>query len=431
MPQLEYSGKSTDVLGLQTPRTVEISKSGGDISGYKVTSVLVRIYCSTNAYGTTYSITVTTQGASGTTSFKFNSSNYAGAYIDMYLLPDASFDPNALQSITVRGNNNADKIYLKANTHTLTVNYEVLGACTPPTQINAPAVVPAGENIPITWSGQTAGANLSIVGFMIYRAEAPDGEFVYRGFSQTASYTDSVDASGITLYYKVQTIASVTGYDSEISQATSAGTIINTLPDDPIIMGQPYGKTYNPRPRFLVQLGDDADGNPLIPSMEGYTASTSPAQPGARVVMRKNGPQEDGPFSVTVTATDSAGGEATATASRGKITPAWTDDPIVAGTTPIKAAHINELRAALDALCLYYGLPLTPWTGEVEAGVTPSILWPMHAAEIQATIRRIAAHINAWDGASAVNAVILPTFADVSIPTAYAMNQMRQMVALL
>ena len=33
-----------------------------------------------------------------------------------------------------------------------------------------------------------------------------------------------------------------------------------------------------------------------------------------------------------------------------QVTCSWTDNPLVAGETPIKAAHINEIRACIDRI---------------------------------------------------------------------------------
>ncbi len=40
----------------------------------------------------------------------------------------------------------------------------------------------------------------------------------------------------------------------------------------------------------------------------------------------------------------------------------FTDDPVVAGTTVVRAVHVTELRERIDALRLFYGLGAFPWT---------------------------------------------------------------------
>ena len=62
-------------------------------------------------------------------------------------------------------------------------------------------------------------------------------------------------------------------------------------------------------------------------------------------------------------------GPFTATATFGRI---FTDDPLGAATTMVKAAHVLELRAAIDSLRAWRSLSAISWTDQVLiAGVTP------------------------------------------------------------
>ncbi len=49
---------------------------------------------------------------------------------------------------------------------------------------------------------------------------------------------------------------------------------------------------------------------------------------------------------------------------------AFTDDPLVAGTTPVKAIHITELRTRINAIRLARGLPQVLWTNSIVGGTT-------------------------------------------------------------
>ena len=56
--------------------------------------------------------------------------------------------------------------------------------------------------------------------------------------------------------------------------------------------------------------------------------------------------------------------------------PAWTDHPIVTGVTPLRAEHINEIRACIDFLLQRDPLPVQPpcedaWT---HSGTGPAII---------------------------------------------------------
>ena len=69
-----------------------------------------------------------------------------------------------------------------------------------------------------------------------------------------------------------------------------------------------------------------------------------------------------------------ARGPAGNTAARGPARPAaFTDDPLVPGVTPVRAVHLLELRARIDALRRRAGLPAFGWTdAQVVPGVTPA-----------------------------------------------------------
>ena len=65
--------------------------------------------------------------------------------------------------------------------------------------------------------------------------------------------------------------------------------------------------------------------------------------------------------------------------------PAFTDDPLVAGVTAVKAVHVNELRARIDAVRNARGLSAFPWTDQpVSAGFTP--IKAVHLSELRAAL---------------------------------------------
>jgi hypothetical protein len=65
--------------------------------------------------------------------------------------------------------------------------------------------------------------------------------------------------------------------------------------------------------------------------------------------------------------------------------PTFTDDPLVAGVTPVKAVHIVELRQAIATLCASQGLPPVAWTdATLVPGVTP--VKGVHLVELRAAL---------------------------------------------
>lgn len=113
MATLTYSGNQTSSVGLHSHRTISLSGSSRQnavATGY----ITVRLYCSTNAYSKTYEIHASVSGYEGSTSFKFNSSNYGGATISFQIWVGTSFNVNGVSSITVwDATANASQVFIK------------------------------------------------------------------------------------------------------------------------------------------------------------------------------------------------------------------------------------------------------------------------------------------------------------------------------
>ena len=128
----------------------------------------------------------------------------------------------------------------------------------------------------------------------------------------------------------------------------------------------------------------DPDGDRLT-----YGASSSrPAVAavsvsGSRMTMT---PRAPGSTTVTVTATDTGGSSRTATQSFSvTVLQPFSDDPIVPGETPIRAAHVAELRTRIDGLRAAAGLGRFAWTDPVlRAGATRVRL--VHLTELRSAL---------------------------------------------
>jgi hypothetical protein len=67
--------------------------------------------------------------------------------------------------------------------------------------------------------------------------------------------------------------------------------------------------------------------------------------------------------------------------------PTFTDDPLVARTTPVRAGHITELRAKVDTLRARYGLPVFSWTDTLSAG--SSRVKAIHVNELRTALQPV------------------------------------------
>ena len=67
---------------------------------------------------------------------------------------------------------------------------------------------------------------------------------------------------------------------------------------------------------------------------------------------------------------------------------AWTDDPLVAEETPIKALHMQELQSRVNTLYAFYGLGTYNFT-TITAGTTSLAGWTTHVNQIRAAIEDV------------------------------------------
>ena len=67
---------------------------------------------------------------------------------------------------------------------------------------------------------------------------------------------------------------------------------------------------------------------------------------------------------------------------------AWTDDPLVAGETPIKALHMQELQSRTNTLYAFYGLGTYNFA-TITAGTTSLAGWTTHVNQIRTAIEDV------------------------------------------
>ena len=103
----------------------------------------------------------------------------------------------------------------------------------------------------------------------------------------------------------------------------------------------------------------------------------------------------------------------------------FTDDPIVAGVTVVKAAHVIQLRQRIDALLARGGRPRFPWTDRtLRPGAAPKAA---HLLELRAALNQ----------AYAAAGRLLPSYSDASVQAgvtavkAVHFNELRRAVQLL
>ena len=175
---------------------------------------------------------------------------------------------------------------------------------------------------------------------------------------------------------------------------TLEGTLVATFSRDvnrnrpPQPVGTLEARTLAPGGLELVldvaRAFSDPDGDPLTyAAVSSSTGVAAAAVSGPTVTVT---PARPGSATITVTATDDGGLSAT---QRFAVTvaarAAFTDHPIVPGTTPIRAIHFTELRGRIDAARRRSGLPAFRWTDPaLVAGVTP--VRRVHLTELRSAL---------------------------------------------
>ena len=306
----------------------------------------------------------------------------------------------------------------------------VIPATTPGNVALSDAKALPGQSVTMSWSASTAQDYVQVIGYEVAQSLSPDtvGDVIYTLDANTLQVTvDASSTAGQYYYYRVRAKANW----SEGNSAWSAPLPLWAILPPAAATLNAGGTIYNPRPRVFAQTGTGEA--PLSSSAPGMNISRTDGLGNNDTVLlqRVNIIPAGESAVISVTVADKFGISTSASVTVTRAVPVWTDDPIVAGVTIVKAAHINELRAALDAICDYYGIARTVWGETVEAGTTPLHNWMGHATELQNTVRRIAGIINDYDPESSANRVILPTMPTPGRASAEIINQLRQIVTML
>src|SRR5256886_701755 len=223
-----------------------------------------------------------------------------------------------------------------------------------------------------------------------------------RGGSGTATGTTSWTASGIALQTGAN-VLTITARDAAGNTATAAVTGTLSAPTRPTAATS--NPTYTTSSSFLTLGGTAADnvgvtqvtwvnnrgGSGAATGTTSWTVAGIVLQSGANVL--------------TVSVRDAAGNTATAGMTvtlSGTFT--FTDDPLAVQTTPDRAVHIMELRAAIDTVRVARGLGTFGWTDPtLTPGSTP--VKALHVTELRTALNQ------AYQAAGRA----VPTYTDPSV----------------
>lgn len=435
MPTLEYRGDYGTSVTLASARTASLTLNGtAPQNPILVSSAYARIYVSTAAKAYTFQYHIeTNSGYYGDKSYKF-ANNDDPQYIDVPISVtalDPSFPCKTINTITVSetgGHGSSTRIRGLVR---IFVEYVIVGAPTTPTNLRIDGEtainLEAEHTATLTWNAAQLGAYDSSLTYRIRRYSVETGTYTVLGYTSNTYYEITAPNDDSKSYYYY--VDSYTLYYLITSNLyASIYTFIQITV--PTIYGGGMNPVYNPRPMFLLTLGNGPSDGLLALVANGWTASRQ-GYPGDKVYLMRNSTyQQATTDSVTITETDQLMRSVDKTLAVEYAPPAYTNETVEAGTTIVKAADITELQTALANIRTAYGMSAYTFTACV-AGVTQLTLWATHIAEIQACINEIKNYINAWDTASTTFHVILPTMLTAPGPSADVLNQLRQIVTML
>lgn len=304
---------------------------------------------------------------------------------------------------------------------------------TSPTSFTAAPEVYVSGAIALTYSGATdPDGNLSTHNVQ-YATKSGVG-----AWSAWANLTNGITSHtptlspGQSIKYRVRAVDAL----GAVSSYKESNTCVkNTAPAKPTVNYPQAGETtHNSRPRLLVTLGADPEGHTQRLVASGFTPSRADGlTAGAKIILRRTNAAGAGAVSYSIKSADQYNEESTAaTGSMTYTAPSFTDATIAGGTTRIKAAHVNELRAMVNTIRQYYGLSAVVWAETITAGITKSRGWKAHVVELQQAINDVVTLVNGWDAVSTVNQIAGINWISPGVkPSAAVMEQLRTVIAWL
>lgn len=309
----------------------------------------------------------------------------------------------------------------------------------PPTDVLPPAVFdPSNTTFEVFFtSGEDIDNNIK--GYEV-ALKYPDGTFFGAPSivaTSTGGLANSIVVNGSTFARGASWLIAVRAYDTlgiRSEWATSTALMaVNPLPAVPSIIFPTSGKTtYNPRPRVGVRLTGGVQGKghsvrltfngverSSVGSYEsefskvGNTLKTGDAfvwrlnEPlGATTVIAKNFLTNDGIADLPVANRPSQFNVSVAVFT-------VTDPVLTVNLTQVKAAHINELRSALNTVEGYYGMTATTWDETITKDSTN--IKASHIYELRSAVDRIITYVNQFDPDNAVNNIDPITWTDSTL----------------
>lgn len=284
---------------------------------------------------------------------------------------------------------------------------------TPPSVFTASPVIYATPTATLTWSGTVAGTS-AILNYVIQQSTSMNNsswsawETVTTIVSSSTSGTYTATPSAIPGTYTRYRIAVTDSLNAVSAYVISNSIKKNTIPSPLAIAAPKNGSsTYNPNPRYLIQVGADADGESqtiFIYSTDG-TWLNSVDNPehfcrrgtfgnGERTIF-KDSDTVPGNYTIRLESHDNYTiSEPTFRAITVLPSPF---EEIIPNVSHVKATDILTIRTAVNVVRNYYGMTAFSWSSNITAGITEVRDWVFHIVEIRSALNQILDLINSYD----------------------------------
>jgi YD repeat-containing protein len=235
----------------------------------------------------------------------------------------------------------------------------------------------ASNRIDLSWTASTD--NVGVTEYQVQRCQGTGCTPALIATIAGTSYNDTQRTASTTYTYRVRArdaAGNWSSYSTSVSRSTPTVPVDTTLPTVPTAF---LATTANPGQVNLTWTG--STDNLLLSYYEversanngPYTVVSAPATTNFTDTSVSSGVI----YFYRVRAVDGAGNKSGYSGRDLATTFPFTDDPLVAGVTPIKSVHITELRQAVNAVRAAAGLAAATWTDATLSGV------PMKTVHIQ------------------------------------------------
>lgn len=284
---------------------------------------------------------------------------------------------------------------------------------TPPSIFTASPAIYAAPNVTLTWGGTVAGTS-AITNYIIQQSTSMNNstwstwETVTTVVSSNTSGTYTATPSAIPGTYTRYRIAVTDALNAVSAYVISNSIKKNTIPSPLAIAAPKNGaSTYNPNPRYLIQVGADADGESqtiYIYSTGGkWLNSVDNTEHFCRSGMYNEGERTIFKDSDTVPGTYAIRFEShdnyssSETVSRNITLLPSPLEEIIPNVTHVMASDMLTIRTAVNTVRNYYGMTAFVWSNNIVAGITEVRDWVFHIVEIRSALNPILDLINSYE----------------------------------